>query len=141
LSQRKWIGKRFPLLPFIEDAPGQSQPGERPLRERLAEGDWIVVLYHHDCPKCQEKMPRYGELANRAAFDSTAPQVALIEIPPYGETNALPILADSGYALGRLRDSNKWLVETPLDLFLRSPLVIPMVDTEYGTFLEDRVVH
>jgi hypothetical protein len=54
LEPGKWTGKRFPLLPYVEDAPRQLQQRQRPLRQRLAEGDWRVVLFHHDCPICRE---------------------------------------------------------------------------------------
>jgi hypothetical protein len=45
LEPDKWVGKEFPLLPYIE-------PPE--VGEKLKIGEWTVVLYHHDCPKCKE---------------------------------------------------------------------------------------
>ena len=50
LEPEKWIGKRFPLLDYID------------IGDKLKEGSWVVVLYHHDCPKCKEAMPKYEEL-------------------------------------------------------------------------------
>ena len=45
LDPDRWIGKTWPLLPYIE-------PSE--VREKLKTGKWTVVLYHHDCQKCKE---------------------------------------------------------------------------------------
>ena len=42
LQPEKWVGKKLPILPYIE-------PPE--VREKLKTGAWTVVLYHHDCPK------------------------------------------------------------------------------------------
>ena len=44
-----WAGLPIPLLPYIDDSPDLTEQPTRPLRTRLAEGDWIVVLYRHDC--------------------------------------------------------------------------------------------
>jgi hypothetical protein len=121
LRPETWIGKRFPLLRYIEDARTRLRQGERPLRERLAEGDWVVILYRHNCGKCQEKMPEYRELATRAAIDSTSPRVALIEVPPYGDGIALSMLHDGECFFGRLTNENvEWFVETPVEAFIRS---------------------
>jgi len=122
LEPEEWTGKRFPLLPFIEDSPGKLKPGERPLRERLAEGNWIVVLYHHDCPKCQESMPEYEKLAHGSAADPKAPRVALIEVPPYGNTNSLKLSSDAPCAFARLSDGNEWFVQTPVVLNITDSL-------------------
>ncbi len=116
LEPEKWIGKRFPLLPFIEDYSEHLQSGERSLRERLVEGEWIVVLFHYDCQNCKEAIPRYEELARRLAAKSTAPQVALIEIPPYGNREALPVADDTQCILGRLSDEKEWFVKTPTEI-------------------------
>jgi hypothetical protein len=120
LEPEKWAGKRFPLIPFIENTPGTLQAGQRPLRERLAEGSWAVLLYHHDCPKCRETIPQYEKLALESAADSTAPRVALVEVPPYGDAKSLTLPAHVPYALGRLNDEKEWFVETPATIGLIS---------------------
>ncbi len=125
LEPEKWTRKRFPLLPHIEDYPERLMPGELPLRERLAEGNWIVVLYQRDCPKCLEEMPKYEQLACRSAADPTAPGVALIEVPAYGEAGSLKRSPNAVCALGRLSDEKEWLVETPVKLLLQSAFVNP----------------
>jgi hypothetical protein len=125
LEPEKWVGKRFPLLPHIQDYPGRLAPGEQPLRERLRQGNWIVVLYHHDCPKCLNEMPKYEQLARLSAADLTAPRVVLIEIPPYGEANSVKLVPNAACVLGRLSDEKEWLVETPAELPLQCMFVDP----------------
>ncbi len=123
LEPEKWTGKRFPLLPFIENAPGQLQPGERPLQECLAEGDWIVVLYHHDCPECRESIRKYEKLARRWAADPTAPRVAMIEVPPYGTLRfGEASTVCSGHA--RLANTHDWFCPTPTTCKLDASVVM-----------------
>ena len=43
------MGKRFPLLDYVD------------VGETLKDGKWLVVLYHHDCPKCMEEIPRFQD--------------------------------------------------------------------------------
>ncbi len=119
LEPEKWVGRPMPLLPFIQDAPSPFSPGQKPLRERLVEGEWIVVFYRHDCPKCQEELPKYEVLARRSVVDPDAPRVALIEIPPYGKLHKQLLPADTACVFGRLNDGKDWFVETPVQLTVR----------------------
>ena len=125
LEPEKWIGKRCPLLPYIEDAPRQVKPDERDLHERLAENAWIVVLYHVGCPSCQEVIPEYEELARKSGEDAHRPRVALIEVPAYGEAKSERLPSDVPWVLGRLSTQKEWFVETPAVLLLRNGLVNP----------------
>jgi hypothetical protein len=120
LEPEKWIGKRFPLLPLVKDAADRSRPDEPPLGQRLNEGDWIVVLYRHDCPECEEALPVWEELARRSAEDTTAPRVALIEVPPYDDEGSSSLSPDLPCILGRLSKEREWIVKTPVRLLIRS---------------------
>ena len=124
IEPEKWIGKRFPLLPYIEDIPGTLKSGQPLLRKRLTEGEWIVMLYHYDCPKCLEEIPRYEALAHcSAADDLTVPQVLLVEVPPYSDGQAVGLSPDTPCALGRLSNKNEWFVETPAVFRIRNHIV------------------
>jgi len=95
LEPEKWKGKEFPLLPYIE-------PPE--VREPLKTGEWTVVLYHHDCPKCKETI---SDLASKGTQN-----VVCVEMPPYGEAT-LP----SGVIHAKLiagADGYDWFAETPV---------------------------
>lgn len=94
LEPETWTGKEFPLLPYIE-------PPE--VREQLKTGEWTVVLYHHDCPKCKETI---SELVSKGT-----PNVVCIEMPPYGDA-----ILPQGIAVATLATGNggyDWFVETP----------------------------
>lgn len=106
LKPEKWVGKRFPLFDHIA------------FSDDLKRGNWFVLLYHHDCPGCQEVLPKVRELVGRID-GTTAIQVAVVEMPPYGDDG------DPGFAMlkprffGRLSDSREWFVETPLAVLVR----------------------
>ena len=83
LKPESWIGKRCPLLPFINDVPDLSCAAVASVRDKLTEGKWLIVLYHHDCPKCKRALPKYEELARQSCINSMGPRVLLVEMPPY----------------------------------------------------------
>jgi len=119
LEPEKWIGKRFPLLPYIEDVPDIVSTDGHSLRERLVEGSWLVLLYHHDCPDCQEAI----RILRETKFTNGIPQIALIEMPPYGGHELHEALSNTsetkrGVHMGRLGDIWEWLAETPCCLTL-----------------------
>ncbi|MFO7907696.1 MAG: hypothetical protein R6U98_33930, partial [Pirellulaceae bacterium] len=101
------------------------KPGGGDLRQRLAEDEWIVVLYHRGCPSCQEAIPKYEELARQSAEDASRPGVALIEVPAYGEAQSERLPSEVPWVLGRLSKQKEWFVETPAVLLLRNGLVNP----------------
>lgn len=113
LEPEKWVGKRFPLLSYIEDVPLQAKPTERPLRERLTSGHWIVALYRHDCPKCQQ-MIKSSTWETPVAGQST--RVALVEVPPlsFGGTGRHLDLFEDCCVFGQLSGEREWFVTTPL---------------------------
>jgi hypothetical protein len=109
LEPEKWVGKPAPLLKYID------------IGHELAIGSWLVVLYHHDCPKCQEAFPRYES----AASNSTGIRVALIAVPPYGDGGSFPVPPDSPCRLGVLRPAKRWFVTTPAEIILKDAIVMP----------------
>ena len=104
LEPETWIGKKFPLLEHIDID--------------LSQGNWVILLYHHDCPKCQEALPRYERLARH----SDGRQVALIEVPPYGE-RSIPSNPVGKSIHGRLSDAREWFVQTPVEMVVENGVV------------------
>ena len=51
LLAQAWVGGTFPLMKHISDGADFS-------KDR-----WVLLLYHHDCPMCQEALPHYQRLA------------------------------------------------------------------------------
>jgi len=105
LEPEKWIGRPFPLVRHIHMAE----------HECLSQGSWLLVLYHHDCPKCQQALPRYERRAKELKMANDETIIALIEMPPYGPA----ILSDNPlFHHGRLSDSKEWLIMTPAEVRL-----------------------
>ena len=100
LEPTTWLGKRFPLLDYIEES------------EQLRRGKWLILFFHHDCPKCQTAMTEYKELAQLHRDNPDLPRVAFIEMPPYGQSEIGPAV-DPAVFFRRLRDDRQWFIETP----------------------------
>jgi len=99
LEPDQWVGQKLPIAAFID--------------LDLSQGNWIVLLHRHDCPDCQAAVPRYEEFAIEQ-------QVALVEVPPFGESHA----ETNGVAQrGRLSDDREWFVQTPVEIQLSDGIV------------------
>jgi hypothetical protein len=107
LKPETWIGKQFPLLAYVD------------IGDRLKEGEWVTLLYHHDCPKCQEAMKELKMVANQTG----GLQLALIEMPPYGETSG-DISTSGLFVRGRLQAVKDWFAKTPVLLVLNQGQVV-----------------
>jgi hypothetical protein len=103
LEPETWIGKQLPILEHIDIA------------EQLKTGNWLILLYHHDCHDCTEAIPKYEQMARDLADNGNFLQIALIEMPPYGPPLVTP---DSPCTLGRLADTKDWFLTTPAAAFL-----------------------
>jgi hypothetical protein len=102
LEPEKWIGKRFPLFEYID------------IGEKLQGGKWLILLYHHDCPKCQETLEKLNGIVRRMK----ARQIALIEMPPHGDSAKTLVSNGIQVMRGRLSDVREWFAETPVFLTL-----------------------
>jgi len=108
LEPETWVGKPFPLLNYID------------IGDQLSAGEWVVVLYRHDCPHCVEELPKYERLARESADDPDAPRVALIEMPSYAPPSHDPVPIDTACVRGKLDDSREWFVQTPAEIRIKS---------------------
>jgi hypothetical protein len=117
LEPEKWIGKRFPLLDYID------------IGDKLREGEWLVLLYHPDCPDCQRAIK---ELSHETPVGAKQMRVALIEVPPYDNTKSYVGLLGVGFVLARLSNEREWFVTTPTTLQLNGGEVVTSnVDTDH----------
>ena len=119
LEPETWVGKRFPLLQYID------------LQHQLAEGKWVVVLYHHDCPECRDVIPEYEQLAHRLAGRLDGLRVGLIEMAPYARDDDLGS-GDGTCARGRLADVKEWFTATPVEFVLDRATVIDVATGAEG---------
>ncbi len=109
LEPERWVGRRFPLLDYIDIA------------DRLKEGKWVVVLYRRDCPKCHQAIT---DLSRAALHGMGGVRIALVEVPPYseGKTGVVPTVLD--FASGYLSGVREWFITTPTEVYLESGVVI-----------------
>ena len=103
LEPEKWVGKRFPLLGYID------------IGDTLQEGNWIVVLYHRDCPKCREVIKNLRQIIRESGVHNAV----LIEMTPYGNPTKTD-LVECQVVCGRLSDTFQWFAKAPIILTLQS---------------------
>ena len=71
LEPETWNGKKLPIAKHM--SPNVD----------LSQGDWTMLLYHHDCRDCQAALPHYEQLAAQ----THGRRLLLVEIPPYGDVS------------------------------------------------------
>jgi len=106
LEPAKWVGRQLPILRYLDIAP------------KVLTGRWIVLFYHHDCPKCQAVIPDYERLASESRSEDF--RVALVELPPFG--NSRPERYES-CVTGRLAPRNEWFMSTPCCVKIQDSVV------------------
>ena len=105
------------------------------IAEQIKTGNWLLLFYHHDCPDCQKAIPQYEQMARDLAGNEDFLRIALIEVPPYGQSGTVP---SNACTLGRLEDVKEWFVTTPLSAVLIDNQVISIWEAEVaelGTIL------
>ena len=118
LEPETWEGKRFPLMRHIDVA------------DMLASGRWTVVLYHHDCPHCQERLPEFERQAREEGRTRGFTSMAMLELPPYAPTGRSLVPADTSCLTGRVSDVRDWFVETPTVVMLKDGTVVSGSEAE-----------
>jgi hypothetical protein len=108
LEPETWFGQRLPLLAHIDIGP------------ELEHGDWLLVLYRSNCPKCHVLFSRLNEVPSNARQQAGAPKLACVEIPGRS-SNAPPNDPKLPHCLhGTLAADYDWFVETPVVFHLRN---------------------
>ena len=104
LEPETWVGQKLPILEHID------------IQEQLNSGNWLILLYNHDCPDCQEAIPQYQRMAEDLAGNEDFLRIVLVEVPPYYRerlSEQSPVCRH-----GRLSDIKQWFVTTPCVLLL-----------------------
>ena len=112
LEPEKWVGKLHPLARYID------------IGDQLAKGNWILLLYHHDCPGCPEAIAKYEQKARSTVEAPGAPRIALIEVAPPHRGGRRLVGPNSPCILGKLSDVREWFVTTPAVITLKDGQVI-----------------
>jgi len=102
LEPETWVGQELPILAHID------------IGDQLKEGNWLVMLYHYDCPDCAKAIPEYEQMARDMEGNEDFLRIALVEVPPYGQSS---VGEDSPCVLGKLDKSKEWFVTTPVSVF------------------------
>lgn len=101
LEPETWSGKKLPIAQHISPTVDLSQ------------GNWTLLLYHHDCPDCQAALPHYQQLAAQPLGEGARRRLLLVEVPPYGD------VSQHGRAnFARLSDKVEWFVQAPVEIQL-----------------------
>ena len=108
LEPTSWVGEALPIMAHIDDAT------------LLQRGNWLIMLFHYDCPDCAEAMPAFEEIAENFVGNEDTLQLALIEIPPYGYNAEA---RQSACHLAHMDESKQWMVVTPSVLLLADGVV------------------
>jgi thiol-disulfide isomerase/thioredoxin len=106
----KWPNQQWPLLQYIDIA------------DKLQIGDWVVFMYHNDCPDCRASMPVYEKFYNDLKGNNV--DMAFVEMQPYEDGRMQLMPADSKVNKGRLGGDKMWYAETPVVIVLRDGLVL-----------------
>jgi thiol-disulfide isomerase/thioredoxin len=110
LDVKKWANQDvWPLLEYID------------IKDSLQTGEWIVLMYHYDCPDCRDAIPEYEKMHHNLKGNNI--NLAFIEMPSVsGEEHLIEISGD--VIRGRLSDAKKWFVQTPVVAILHDGVVL-----------------
>ncbi len=107
LEPEKWVGKRFPLLDYID------------IGNKLSEGSWIVVLHRQGCPRCRELLDYFQQ--NRKQFGiGQGISMAIVEMSTSSQTPS-----SDWHEVGAIRGDYLWFLANPIALHLRDGVVEP----------------
>lgn len=118
LEPSKWLGKTFSLQNYVEFG------GD------MAKGKWNVILYHHDCPDCQTRLPALLDGARSLARQPNHPRTVFVEMPPYAPPGKNLVAADPAYELGRLSNVRDWFASTPVTVELAGGFVMKVQERD-----------
>ena len=106
------------------------------IADSLRSGVVVVLLYHYDCPGCQEAIPMYNRLCSELSGNDDAIRFAFIAAPPYGSEKEDPVPTDTKCLKGKLQSDKKEIIMTPLVVLLQEGAVIK-VSGRYSTNLDE----
>ncbi|MFC1676516.1 protein disulfide isomerase family protein [Planctomycetota bacterium] len=119
LEPETWIGQKLPILENID------------IGEQLKKGNWLVLFYHHDCPDCIKAIPKYEQIAHDLKGNEDFLQIALIEVPPYGQEL---VSENSPCVYGKLPDTKEWFITTPAAALLDNSTVTKAWEAQAPSF-------
>lgn len=94
------------------------------IAEQLRVGNWLVLMYHYDCPNCKIVIKKL--ISEKESFQNKYGNIAFIEIPPYGEN--VFINAKRKLTKGSLSNSKDWFVRSPLLMVMQDARILQVVN-------------
>jgi thiol-disulfide isomerase/thioredoxin len=111
IDVKQWsVQQAWPLLQYID------------IKDKLQTGDWVVFMYHNDCPNCKEALPKYEKMYNDLKGNNV--DMAFIEMQPYEQGDKQLVPPGSKVNRGRLSETKTWYVETPVVVVLRDGMIL-----------------
>lgn len=111
LEVKQWANQDvWPLLQYTD------------IKDRLQTGEWVVLMYHYDCPDCRAAIPKYEKFYNDLKGNNI--DMVFLEIPPYGDENQQLVPSDSEVNRGRVSEAKKWFVQTPVVIVIDNGRVL-----------------
>ncbi len=114
LQPENWSGKPLPLIPYIE-------PPE--VREKLKTGEWTVVLYHHDCPKCKEVIDEYIAKLRISELPQFSKQLFVVNVDRFFRSQNDYFSMPEQCLSSNLSTDLIWVIETPCEIELNRGIV------------------
>ena len=102
-----WLGRPFPFLEYLD------------VGNDLRSGEKTVIFYRPDCPKCDSLLRKIGRAEARGALKETV-LVCVARGPDSDQSR-------SWSRIGRLPESHKWVIDTPMVVEIRDGLVVSVV--------------
>ncbi|MBC8481316.1 MAG: hypothetical protein H8D47_01455 [Planctomycetes bacterium] len=112
-----------PIKPEVVEQPLWPMLEYIDIADQLTDGIQIVLLYHYDCPNCQEAIPVYDQLARDMGTDQGL-RFVFIYVPPFAPDGHDIAPDDTPALTGKMSDEKKWIFETPLVVLLIDGVVV-----------------
>jgi hypothetical protein len=107
LEPEEWVGRELPIKDWLSP------------QVDVSEGDWVIVIVHHDCPTCLGAIPKYETMVRGNELGDSV-RLLFVEAPPYGE---LPLVEGGAIVRARLSSEREWFVQTPIEIRVRNGIV------------------
>lgn len=111
LEPDTWVGKRFPLLDWIE------------IDASLDRGRWFVVLHRPGCAKCKELLRQFGELDGTDRLKG-AQRLALVSVEGVHRDAVSATPKGASFFAGVLNRRFEWFLSTPTRIVLEQGNVV-----------------
>jgi hypothetical protein len=101
LDPRSWVGKRCPLLAYVNTSAD------------ITTGSWAIVLVHHDCKSCQRLIAQLATDPSGSGLNGRHCRIAIVQVPPLSNSGSIEG-DDSQFAVGHLNTDRVWFVQCPV---------------------------